>query len=200
MIKKYKSNEIEKLVEILKNEGVIAVPTDTVYGLCASANSPKVIKKLELVKERLPNKSFPIMCGDTKQIKEIGIVTEKIEKLINTFMPGPITLILKKSERIPNFINKGSSEIGVRMATTEELQKVIELLGVPVFMTSANKSGENPCETIEEIEKKLPGIDAILEGAISFGQASTIVDCTSEDFKILREGPIKLEEIEKLYS
>ena len=200
MIKKYKSNEISKLVEILKNDGVIAVPTDTVYGLCANMNSIKVRKKLELIKERLPNKSFPIMCNNIEQIKNIAIITEKIEKLINTFMPGPITLVLKKSKKVPNYINEGSFEIGVRMATTKELQKIIELLGEPVLMTSANKSGENVCKTIEEIEEKLPEIDAILEGEISFGQASTIVDCTSNEFKILREGPIKLEEIEKIYS
>ena len=200
MIKKYKSNEISKLVEILKNDGVIAVPTDTVYGLCANMNSIKVRKKLELIKERLPNKSFPIMCNNIEQIKKIAIITEKIEKLINTFMPGPITLVLKKSKNVPNYINEGSFEIGVRMATTKELQKIIELLGEPVLMTSANKSGENVCKTIEEIEEKLPEIDAILEGEISFGQASTIVDCTSNEFKILREGPIKLEEIEKIYS
>lgn len=200
MIKKYKSNEISKLVEILKNDGVIAVPTDTVYGLCANMNSIKVRKKLELIKERLPNKSFPIMCNNIEQIKNIAIITEKIEKLINTFMPGPITLVLKKSKNVPNYINEGSFEIGVRMATTKELQKIIELLGEPVLMTSANKSGENVCKTIEEIEEKLPEIDAILEGEISFGQASTIVDCTSNEFKILREGPIKLEEIEKIYS
>ena len=199
MIKKYKPNEINKLVEILKNDGIIAVPTDTVYGLCANMNSLKARKKLELIKERLPNKSFPIMCNNIEQIKNIAVVTEDIEKLINAFMPGPITLVLKKSNRVPNYINEGSTEIGVRMATTKELHKIIELLGEPVLMTSANKSGEDVCKTIEEIEKKLPEIDAILEGLVSFGQASTIIDCTSNEFKILREGPIELEEIKKIF-
>lgn len=196
MIKRYKKNEIKKLVEILKNDGVIAVPTDTVYGLCSDMNSKKARKKLKLIKERLPNKSFPIMCSDIEQVKKIAIVTEQIEKIINTFMPGPITVVLKKSKNIPYFINEGSTEIGVRIATTKELQKIIELLGSPILMTSANKSGEAVCKTIEEIEEKLPKIDGILEGTVSFGQASTIVDCTSNEFKILREGPIKLEEIE----
>ena len=200
MIKKYMPNEISKIAEILKNDGVIAVPTDTVYGLCANMHSLKARKKLELIKKRLPNKSFPIMCSNIEQIKNIAIVTDKTKKLINTFMPGPITLVLKKSKKVPNYINEGSTEIGVRMATTKELQKIIELLGEPVLMTSANKSGENVCKTIEEIEEKLPEIDAILEGTVSFGQASTIVDCTSNEYKILREGPIKLEEIEKIFS
>ena len=200
MIKKYKSNEIEKLVEILNNDGVAAVPTDTIYGLCAKMYSKEAREKLTLVKERLPDKSFPIMCGNIEQIKNIGKVTKKTEKLIKTFMPGPITLVLRKSKNVPSYINEGSIEVGVRMATTKELQKIIELLGMPILMTSANKSGENVCETIEEIEEKLPKVDAILEGTVSFGQASTIVDCTTDDYKILREGPIKLEEIEKIYS
>ena len=153
MIKKYKSNEISELVEILKNDGVIAVPTDTVYGLCAKMNSQKARKQLEYIKERLSNKSYPIMCNNIKQIKNLAIVTRKIEKLINTFMPGPITLVLKKSDKVPEFINKGSIEIGIRMATTKELQKIIEFLGEPVLMTSANKSGEDVCKTIEELKK-----------------------------------------------
>jgi len=197
MIKKYKSNEIDKIVEILKNDGVVAVPTDTVYGLCANMNSVKAKTKLELIKKRLPNKSYPIMCNNIDQIKDLAIVTPKIEKLINAFMPGPITLIIKKTEKVPNYIHE--KNVGIRMATTKELKKIIELLGAPVLMTSANKSGETVCKTIEEIEEKLPEIDGILEGTVSIGQASTIVDCTSNDFKIIREGPIKLEEIEKLY-
>ena len=197
MIKKYKSNEIDKIVEILKNDGVVAVPTDTVYGLCANMNSEKAKTKLELIKKRLPNKSFPIMCANIEQIKDLAIVTQKIEKLINTFMPGPITLIIKKTEKVPNYIHE--KNVGVRMATTKELQKIIDLLGTPILLTSANKSGETECKTIEEIEEKLPEIDGILEGTVSIGQASTIVDCTSNEFKIIREGPIKLKEIEKIY-
>ena len=199
MVKKYKPNEINKLVEILKNDGVIAVPTDTVYGLCARMDSLKVRKKLEKIKERLPNKSFPIMCSNIEQIKKIAIVTEKTEQIINTFMPGPITLVLNKSENVPNYINEGSTEIGIRMATTKELKEIIERMGIPVLMTSANKSGEDVCKTIEEIEEKLPEIDAILEGKTLFGKASTIVDCTSNELKIIREGPIKLEEINKIF-
>ena len=197
MIKKYKSNEIKDLVEILRNDGVIAVPTDTVYGLCVRMYSEEARKKLETIKERLPNKSFPIMCNNTEQIESLANITNKTKKLINTFMPGPITLVLRKAKTVPEYINRGSCEIGVRMATTKELQEIIELLGEPILMTSANKSGKDVCKTIEEIEEKLPKIDAILEGTVSFGKASTIVDCMSDDYKILREGPIKLEEIEK---
>ena len=199
MVKKYKTNEINKLVEILKNDGVIAVPTDTVYGLCARMDSLNARKKLEKIKQRPSNKYFPIMCSNIEQIKSIAVVTKKTEIMINTFMPGPITLLLKKLEDVPNYIKEGDPKIAIRMATTKELKEIIELMGIPILMTSANKSGEEVCKTIEEIAKKLPEIDAILEGKTLFGKASTIVDCTSDELKIIREGPIKLEEINKIF-
>ena len=96
MIKRYKQNEINKLAEILKNDGIISVPTDTVYGICARINSLKAHDKLIAIKQRPITKLLPIMCADEKQIKNIALVDKKAEKLIHTFMPGPITLILKK--------------------------------------------------------------------------------------------------------
>ena len=89
MIRRYNQNEVDKLAEILKHDGVISVPTDTVYGVCAIINSVKAHDRLMEVKNRPTNKSFPIMCADEKQIKSIAIVDEKAEKLIHAFMPGP---------------------------------------------------------------------------------------------------------------
>ena len=88
----------------------------------------------------------------------------------------------------------------VKEEVMEELSfdEVIEKVGSPIFMTSANLSGKPVCQTIEEIEKTFPNIDGILDGKVSYGQASTIVDCTSDDIKIIREGPIALEDIKKI--
>ena len=83
------------------------------------------------------------------------------------------------------------------MATSNELKELIKSLGCPIFMTSANKSGEEVCKTLEDIEKNCPDLDGMLEGEVSFGQASTIVDCTSNEIKILRKGPISEDEIIK---
>lgn len=93
MKKIYNENEIDELVDILKNDGVISVPTDTVYGLCGKIDSKKAYKKLLEIKERPINKAFPIMCADEKQVRKIGMVDENVERLISAFMPGPITLI-----------------------------------------------------------------------------------------------------------
>ena len=198
MIKRYKQNEIDKLADILKNDGVISVPTDTVYGICARINSVKAHDKLIEVKRRPTTKAFPIMCADEDQIKSIAIVDEKAEKLIRAFMPGPITLVLKKNNKLPYYVNNGKSTIAVRMATSEVLKNLIQKTGSPIFMTSANQSGEPTCTNLDEIEKTCPILDGMMEGKVVFGEGSTIIDCTLEEIQILRLGPISMEQIKKV--
>lgn len=194
-MKRYNKNQIKELFELLKNNGVISVPTDTVYGICGSIKSGKAQAKLKEIKDRPVNKPFPIMCADIEQIKSIAIVDSKSEKIIKKIMPGPITIVLRKNEKLPQYINNGKETIAIRMATSNELKELIKSLGCPVFMTSANKSGEEVCKNLEDIEKNCPDLDGMLEGTVSFGQASTIVDCASDEIKILREGPISKVEI-----
>ena len=198
MIKRYKQSEIDELSDILKNDGVISVPTDTVYGICARINSLKARDKLMLIKHRPINKLLPIMCADEEQIKSIAIVDKKAEKLIHAFMPGPITLILKKKAEIPTYVNNGCETIAVRMATSKVLEKLIKKTESPIFMSSANKSGEPTCTSLDEIEKACPNLDGMMEGKVTFGKGSTIVDCTLEQIKILRLGPISIEQIKEV--
>ena len=196
-MKKYNKNQIKELTKILKNDGVISVPTDTVFGICGSIKSKKAQEKLKSIKERPASKPFPIMCADIEQIKSVAMIDNKSEKIIREFMPGPITIVVRKNSQLPEYINNGKETIAIRMATSNELKELIKILGCPVFMTSANKSGEEVCKTLEDIERKCPDLDGMLEGKVSFGQASTIVDCTSNEIKILRKGPISEDEIIK---
>lgn len=197
-MKRFSEDDIEEIVDILKNNGVISVPTDTVYGVCARIDSKKAHDNLILVKNRPETKPFPVMCANEEQIKGIAIVNEKAEKIIKSFMPGPITIVLNKKETVPDYITNGKKTIAIRMATSKTLEKIILSLGTPIFMSSANQSGEKTSESLEEIEKNCPKINGILEGKIKLGVGSTIIDCTSEKIKVLREGPIKLEEINNI--
>ena len=197
-MKRFSEDDIEEIVDILKNNGVISVPTDTVYGVCARIDSKKAHDNLILVKNRPKTKPFPVMCANEEQIKDIAIVNEKAEKIIKAFMPGPITIVLNKKETVPDYITNGKKTIAIRMATSKTLEKIILSLGTPIFMSSANQSGEKTSESLEEIEKNCPKINGILEGKIKLGVGSTIIDCTSEKIKVLREGPIKLEEINNI--
>lgn len=197
-MKRFSEDDIDEIVDILKNNGVISVPTDTVYGVCARIDSKKAHDNLILVKNRPETKPFPVMCANEEQIKDIAIVNEKAEKIIKAFMPGPITIVLNKKETVPDYITNGKKTIAIRMATSKTLEKIILSLGTPIFMSSANQSGEKTSESLEEIEKNCPKINGILEGKIKLGVGSTIIDCTSEKIKVLREGPIKLEEINNI--
>lgn len=198
MVKRYKQDEIEQLAQILKNDGVISVPTDTVFGICARINSQIAHDKLVEMKKRPLGKAFPVMCTNISQIKNIAIINSNAEKLIETFMPGPITLVLKKINILPKYITNGKDTIAIRMATSKTLEELIIKTGSPIFMTSANKSGEPECSNLDDIEKNFPLLDGMIEGQILYSKASTIVDCTTEKIKILREGPISLESIKKV--
>lgn len=192
---RYKSSEIDKLSEILKTDGVISVPTDTVYGVCARICSKTALNNLIKLKNRPLNKLFPIMCADEEQIQSIAIIDEKSKCLIHNFMPGPITLILKKKLNVPEFVNNGNDTLAIRMATSKPIAEMIKKTGCPIFMSSANISGNLPCSTLDEIENTFPNLNGIMEGNILFGQGSTIVDCSGEKIKILRGGPISINQI-----
>ena len=198
MIKRYKVEQIEEMAQILKNDGVISVPTDTVFGICARINSQIAYNKLLEVKKRPLNKAFPVMCANKEQIKNIAIVDEIAEKLIKAFMPGPITLVLEKNNKLPRYVTNGKDTIAVRMATSKEIEKLITKIGSPIFMTSANQSGQPECTSLDEIEKVCPLLDGMMEGEVFYSIGSTIVDCRTKEIEILREGPISFEEIKKV--
>ena len=198
MIERYNQDEIEKLVQILKNDGVISVPTDTVFGICARINSEVAHDKLITVKNRPIKKSFPVMCANEEQIKSIAIVNDVAEKLIKAFMPGPITLVLKKKSDLADYVTNGKDTIAIRMATSETIMRLILELKSPIFMTSANQSGKSTCTSLGEIEKNCPLLDGMMEGNVIFSEGSTIIDCTSKEIQILREGPITIEQINKI--
>lgn len=192
-MKRFKQTEIQEMAQILKQDGVLSVPTDTVYGVCAIASSKKAQENLRNVKNRPATKAFPIMCSDISQVMKIAEVDEREKKIIDAFMPGPLTLIMKKKGSVPEYVNGGLPTLAIRFATSDALRQLIEACGSPVFMTSANQSGHPECTSLEEIEKECPLLSGMMEGSVSFGQASTILDCTQPELKVLRQGPLSLE-------
>lgn len=197
-MKRFDQKQIAEMAEILKRDGVISVPTDTVYGVCARMNSLKAQENLREVKNRPLTKAFPVMCCDEEQIKSIAEVDERSEKLIRAFMPGPVTFILKEKKEVPEYVNGGMDTLAIRMATSDALAELIRETGSPIFMTSANQSGEPVCTNLDEIEKSCPLLDGMMEGEVSFGEASTIIDCTKPEIMILRQGPVTMEDIKKV--
>ena len=186
---------MKEYIECLKNDGVLAYPTDTVYGLCVRFDHKIACEHLRNVKHRPLEKSFPIMVCDVEQLKKVAIVNDIDLKLINKFMPGPITLILPKQNIIEPWMNDNRDTIAIRMACDDNLKNIIKEVGVPIFMTSANKSGEPVLKSAKEIREQLL-VDAIFEGIPKGEMASTIVDCTN-DYKVVRVGSISQKMIDE---
>ena len=197
-MKRYKQTEIKELAAILKNDGVISVPTDTVFGVCARMNSHQAQENLREVKNRPETKAFPVMCSDKEQIKSIAVVDERAERIIDSFMPGPLTIILKRREDVPSFVNGGLETLAIRLAPSIAVKQLIEQTGSPLFMTSANQSGQPVCTTLDEIEQQCPLLSAMMEGEVSYGEASTIVDCTKDELQVVRKGPITEEQLKNV--
>ena len=199
-MKRYSILETDAMAAVLKEDGVLAVPTDTVYGLCARMNSMEAQANLARAKNRPKEKSFPVMCSSLDQIRSVAKVNKRAERVINTFMPGPLTIVLPVQHDLPSFITNGKKTIAVRMASSKALEELIEKTGEPVFMTSANQSGRDVCRTPEEIEEACPLAAGIMEGSPSFGKASTIIDACNDEIVVLRSGPLTKEEIEEVWN
>ncbi len=186
--------DIDKVITILKNDGIVAFPTDTVFGL-ACLCSEFAIKKVYEAKGRDFNKPLPMMCSGKAMINTVAYINESSEKLIDKFMPGAITIIFNKKDDVADYITGGKKTIGIRVPDDEWILKLIDKLQEPILVTSANISGNGSLLKWNDVYECMNDkIDAIVCEDARGDKASTIVDC-SNDIKILREGPISKEEI-----
>lgn len=192
MTRKYIREDIELISQEIKKGNLIAIPTDTVYGLAASSNNALNVQKLVKAKGRPENKPFPLMVASEKDIEAVAILSDRERKLIKAFMPGAITFIFKAKPNI--FEGQAIETIGIRMADDPWVSKLIQLSGSPIWLPSANLSGEetalNSDMVLEQLEGRIEGVVIGKSGAL---QASTVADLTQDEIKILRPGNITLE-------
>lgn len=182
--------------EIVRQGGLIAFATDTVYGLACRYDNEDAQERLIHCKGRPEEKPFPLVVGSLEQCETLCELDERSRKIFNAFLPGALTLILKKKESVPNRVNQGKDTLAIRMIEGEGISELIQDVGVPLFLTSANLSGEPVCLDANEVEVRLGDkLDCILDGKHRDAQASTILDCTQSELVVLRQGPITLEEI-----
>lgn len=178
---------------LLKNGGLVAFPTETVYGIGGNLWNKKAVERLYEIKKRPLNKPFTIHISSIDMIKNMHCeISPFAIKLINKFWPGPLTLILKSK----------NSKLGFRMPRNNIAKDLISKSGVPVVAPSANISGEKPPTQAREILNTLDGkIDLILDsGKTEFGKESTVVDTTNSSYKILRKGAIPESEIDQVWA
>ena len=193
--------QIEKGISILKQGGLVAFPTDTVYGLGAWANNEQAVEQVYRVKERPRNMALPLLLADISQIDEVAEPVPPIVWLLaHNFLPGALTIVLHKSNLVPDIITAGGITVAVRIPAHPIPIALAQGLGAPIVGTSANLSGKPSALTADEVYSQFGNkIDLVIDGGrCPGGKESTIVDVTGETPVVLREGAISREELKRV--
>lgn len=196
---------LEKASKILKNGGIVVCPTDTAYLLAADATNEKAIEKVFKIKGRLEEKPIHVVVSDISMAKKYVYFNELALKLARQFLPGPLTIVLRKVEKsLPSNLTSGKQSLGIRIPSLTVNILFARKLGNPYTATSANKSGEPNPYSLDEVINKLPPkeidkIDLCLDaGKLKHVKPSTVISCIKQPLKILRTGPITKRTIEKV--
>lgn len=193
--------QVEEGISILKQGGIVAFPTDTVYGLGACASNQQAVERVYRVKERPQNIALPLLLARTSQISEVAEPVPQIAWLLaKKFLPGALTLVLHKSNSVPDIITAGGITVAIRIPAHPIPVALAEGLGAPIVGTSANLSGKPSAATADEVYSQFGDkIDLVIDGGrCPGGRESTIVDVTKETPVVLREGAIARKELKQV--
>ena len=192
------------LSQEIKKGSLIIYPTDTVYGLGAIVTNEQSINNIYLAKSRSFTSPLIALLSSVDKVEEVATISDEnreiLEKLAHAFWPGALTVILKRKEHIPNIMVSGGDTIGVRIPNLDLAIKIIDLAGGILATTSANISGEATPKSYNELSEAIKSrVDILVDGGeCKLGEASTIIDLTSDVPKILRNGAISTDEITKI--
>ena len=192
--------QINECVSALLSGKVVAFPTETVMGLGVIYNNKNAYDLLNIVKCRPEDKPYTMMVRNVGEIENYAYVDEKTKKAIKQFMPGSLTILLKSKDTVPGYVTHNSGVIGIRIPTNVEAKELLNRINIPLLVPSANKSGEKPALSSEEV-KAIFGdeLAAIIDGKSKGEIPSTIVDFSKNKPVLLRKGPISFENIMRVY-
>jgi tRNA threonylcarbamoyl adenosine modification protein (Sua5/YciO/YrdC/YwlC family) len=202
LIKIYPENPnpktIEQVVEVLKKGGLIIYPTDTVYGLGCDITNQKAIERICKIRGIKPEKAnFSFICSDLSHISDfIKPIDTTVFRLLKKALPGPFTFIFNASNNVPKLLSSNKKTVGIRVPDNDIARDIVRMLGNPILSTSIRDDDDvieysTDPELIHEKYEAL--VDLVIDGGYGGNEASTVVDCTSGDFEIIREGKGILE-------
>ncbi|CYV44820.1 threonylcarbamoyl-AMP synthase [Streptococcus suis] len=189
---------MDKLRTILENGGAVILPTETVYGLFAQALNEDAVNRVYQLKQRPRDKAMNLNVSNLNDIYFFSQNTPFfLEKLYNRFMPGPLTIILKANKNVPFWVNSGLNTVGFRLPNHEQTLRLISETG-PLIGPSANISGNESGKKFSDIQAQFPvDLPGIEDDQALTGVDSTILDLSGQKARILRQGAISREEIQK---
>lgn len=197
MTKVVLENQMNEICDVIQKGGIVAFPTETVYGVGIHFDDEEALERLMEAKNRDYSKAITLMVADKKDISQYAYISSQAQKMIDQFMPGMITLIFKKKESVRDSMTNGKSTIGIRIPDSEFVLSLLKKVG-PMLVTSANLSQHPNTTSTQEVLNQLDGrIDLVVDGKTSDNIASTVVDVSQDEIKILRDGKITKEQIEE---
>ncbi|MFH1382003.1 MAG: L-threonylcarbamoyladenylate synthase [Chloroflexota bacterium] len=195
-------SQVRKGIEVMRCGGIVAYPTDTVYGLGAAINLPGAVGRVFAVKQRPLSMAFPVLLANAAQLAQVAKEVPPVARqLIERFWPGALTIVLLKSDFVPDIVTAGSRTVAVRIPAHPVAIALIEGMGVPMVGTSANRSGQISPVTAEGVRTQFGSeIDLVIDGGQSpGGKESTVVDATGMVPVILREGAISVRVLQEVF-
>lgn len=190
---------IQQVVDVLRNGGIIIYPTDTIYGLGCDITNHKAIEKICQIRGIKPEKAnFSFICHDLQNISEyVKPIDTSVFRLIKKALPGPFTFIFNASNNVPKLLSSKKKTVGIRVPDNSIAMEIVKQLGNPILSTSIRDDDDileystDPELIHEKFEDK---VDIVIDGGYGGNVASTVVDCTTGEFTVLREGKGKLED------
>ena len=194
------SKAIEQIVEVLKKGGVIIYPTDTVYGMGCDITNQKAIERICKLRGIKPEKAnFSFICSDLRHISDyIKPIDNTVFRVLKKALPGPFTFIFNANNNVPKLLSSNKKTVGIRVPDNAIAREIVLQLGNPILSTSIHDDDEvieystDPELIHEKYEDK---VDLIVDGGYGDNEPSTVVDCTSGEFEIIRQGKGDLESI-----
>ena len=190
------NKEILEAIKELNNHKVIAFPTETVMGLGILYNDYEAYQLLNNIKRRPEDKPYTMMLGNKDDIEKYAYIDSKIKRVIDKYLPGSLTLLLKAKDNVPNYVTHNTGVVGIRIPSNKEALSLLNEVKIPLLVPSANRSGEKPCLNSDEVKVAFgEEIKAVIEGESTSNVPSTIIDFTKEKPVCIREGILKFDEV-----
>ena len=188
--------ELAQALEALNNHQVIAFPTETVFGLGVFYDDQEAYELLNKVKNRREDKPYTMMVSKVEDIFKYADVNKKYLNIIQKYMPGSLTILVRSKDNVPGYVTHNTGVIGIRIPSNKEALELLQYVKKPLLVPSANKADQKPALSMEEVKNIFKDeIAFIVSGEISSGEPSTIIDLTGDEIKLIRKGPISLEEL-----
>jgi len=177
------------VVDLLKQGGVIAYPTDTIYGIGCDIFNKKAIERIYHIKGRDKKKPMSFVCSDLSHISRFAKVSNYAYRVMKRLLPGPYTFVLDASSSVPKLLMPKKKTVGIRIPDNKITLAIVKALGNPIISTSANITGEETISDPFEIELNMgQRLDAVVDGGILAGDPSTVIDLTGDTALLLRRG------------